>query len=101
MIDKSNPLYKIYEIFCVEHNVDTRFEINWYMFLAGVNAQRRLNAQQTKPIDVHSGEWGHLPGEPCRYCHIPGGVYFLIDNGPEGIKGLQIQRCVNCHRSWT
>jgi hypothetical protein len=50
--------------------------------------------------DVHGGEWGHLPGEPCRYCRRPGGVYFLIDDGPEGRSGFQVARCDLCKRSW-
>jgi len=47
------------------------------------------------------GEWGHLPAEPCRFCHTQGGVFFLRDDGPEGISGLPIVRCSACRRSWT
>lgn len=53
---------------------------------------------QNKP--AHEGEWGHLPQEPCRFCRHQGQVYFLIDDGPEGKKGLQVQRCDHCKRTW-
>jgi hypothetical protein len=45
-------------------------------------------------------EWGALPNEPCRYCRQPGGVYFLVDDGPEGRVGLQPMRCDRCGRTW-
>lgn len=56
----------------------------------------------TAPIvaPAHEGEWGALPSEPCRYCHQIGGVFFMIDDGPEGRKGLQVTRCDKCGRSW-
>lgn len=50
---------------------------------------------------AQSGDWGHLPNEPCRFCHKQGKVYFQIDDGPEGRRGLQASRCDNCGRSWT
>jgi hypothetical protein len=46
------------------------------------------------------GDWGYLPYEPCRYCRQVGGVYFLIDDGPEGKAGLEVVRCDRCGRSW-
>lgn len=45
-------------------------------------------------------EWGHLPAEPCRYCHAQGKVYFMLDAGPEGRDGQQTNRCDACGRSW-
>jgi hypothetical protein len=54
-----------------------------------------------KEYDANIGDWGHLPNEPCRFCRQVGGVYFLIDDGPEGKAGLEIVRCDKCKRSWT
>lgn len=56
-----------------------------------------------KPLSgkTYQGEWGFLAQEPCRFCRQQGGVYFIIDEGPEGKAGLQIQRCDKCHRTWT
>lgn len=56
-------------------------------------------AQASTPR-VDEGDWGHLPLEPCHYCRAVGGVYFLIDEGPEGRLGQQVVRCDLCRRSW-
>lgn len=58
----------------------------------------------SKPDKEHKaeeGDWGLLPGEPCRFCHKQGKVFFHIDDGPEGRRGLQAVRCDACGRSWT
>lgn len=56
---------------------------------------------RTDPKYSHiAGDWAHLPNEPCRFRCPPGHVYFLIDNGPEGISGHQIMRCDSCKRDW-
>lgn len=47
-------------------------------------------------IDV---DWVNLPQEPCRFCHAQGGVWFKIDEGPEG-RGSQPVRCDKCKRTW-
>jgi hypothetical protein len=47
-----------------------------------------------------SGDWGMLPAEPCRFCRQVGGVHFLIDDGPEGRKGLSPVRCDQCGWIW-
>ena len=49
---------------------------------------------------AHQGDWGWLKDEPCRFCRQPGGVFFLIDEGPEGRDGKQVMRCDKCKRSW-
>jgi len=49
---------------------------------------------------AETGEWGHLPNEPCRFCRQPGGVHFMIDDGPEGRSGHQPMRCDLCKRTW-
>lgn len=54
-----------------------------------------------KEYKAEEGEWGHLPAEPCRFCHHQGEVYFAVDDGPEGKRGLQAVRCDHCGRSWT
>lgn len=51
--------------------------------------------------DVYAGNWGFLPGEPCRYCHATGAIMFLIDEGPEGMSDQQPVRCEKCKRTWS
>ena len=53
-----------------------------------------------KQATVHTGDWGHLPHEPCRHCRVQGKVYFLIDDGPAGRSAAQTVRCDACGRSW-
>jgi hypothetical protein len=53
-----------------------------------------------KEYDAITGDWGTLPQEPCRFCHEIGGIFFMIDNGPEGHTGLQTVRCDKCKRWW-
>jgi hypothetical protein len=54
-----------------------------------------------RPYSAIEGEWGYLANEPCRYCHEVGGIFFLIDDGPEGKTGLSPIRCDRCKRTWT
>jgi RecJ-like exonuclease len=51
-------------------------------------------------VSAASGDWGALPAEPCRFCRQAGGVHFLIDDGPEGRKGLSPVRCDQCGWIW-
>jgi hypothetical protein len=48
----------------------------------------------------NEGDWGHLPNEPCRFCHQIGGVYFRVDDSPRGKNEPQVVRCENCGRDW-
>jgi hypothetical protein len=47
-----------------------------------------------------SGDWGHLPEEPCRYCRRVGGVMFRNDDSPRGKTEPQAIRCELCGRVW-
>jgi hypothetical protein len=81
--------------------------------LVNQNALRR-NDEMTKPMPApmqpeeckqvprssKAEEWGHLAQKPCRFCRAVGGVWFLMDNGPEGRDGLSPVRCDKCGRSW-
>jgi len=45
------------------------------------------------------GDWGALPGEPCRFCRRAGGVEFLASNHPLDLHAQQA-RCRLCGRAW-
>ena len=47
-----------------------------------------------------TSDWAALPEEPCRFCRVPGGVVFLIDDGPPGRESPVIVRCQKCGRHW-
>ncbi len=47
-----------------------------------------------------AGDWGVLEKEPCRYCHLIGGVMFRVDDSPRGKVEAQVVRCAKCGRSW-
>jgi hypothetical protein len=55
------------------------------------------------PVDAGllAGDWGALPQEPCRYCHRPGKVRFLIDDSPWGKTQPHVTTCGWCNRTWT
>ena len=44
---------------------------------------------------------GYLLGEPCRYCHRAGGVYFIIDDSSFGKSTPQVVACDKCKNTWT
>lgn len=60
-----------------------------------------MSNPDNKKYSAIEGDWGYLPKEPCRYCHKQGGIYFQVDDGPEGRKGLSAVRCDFCKRTWT
>jgi hypothetical protein len=67
-----------------------------------MNHRSETNARDlTTKTSAYEGEWGWLENEPCRFCHRTGKVYFLIDDGPEGRKGISPMRCDHCKRTWT
>ena len=65
---------------------------------AGGDIRKLEGYRITRP--THEGEWGALLQEPCRYCRQQGGMFFLNDEGWEGVAGHQIMRCDLCKRSW-
>lgn len=59
------------------------------------------DSQQEAPMyKLESGEWGHLPQEPCRACHRIGGVHFDASDGPESRRGHETVRCNYCGNVW-
>ena len=59
-----------------------------------------IGTQHPQMYDNATGDWGHLPDEPCRYCFQVGKVYFRNDDSPLGKSQPQVVRCDACGRTW-
>ncbi len=84
---------------------DGDFNTTWTGTVSHVSPAQVLDLLAMRPPEApttpaHEGDWGALPGEPCRFCRQPGGVFFMREEGPEGGRGLQSVRCDKCGRDW-